>query len=81
VLAIYRIWLGIIESFPDYFYVSSPDALDESYRHIEPTYRHKFEDRLTPTVDLGKDAGRINIAVACGYFIVSLLAPWCPLPQ
>jgi hypothetical protein len=41
ILGIYRLWLGLIETFPETFYASSVDEMPE-YRHVEPIFRQKW---------------------------------------
>jgi hypothetical protein len=39
VLGFYRLWLGIVEKWPDCFYAANSGLLDDKYRHVEPVYR------------------------------------------
>lgn len=82
VFGLYRFWLAVVELHPDCFYASDPNTLDEKYRHVEPTYRHRAgkEPRNTPTVDLGADTGWMNLGFGLLYVVIGILAPWCPLP-
>lgn len=80
VFGIYRLWLAILELNPNCFYASDPMAIDEKYRHVEPTYRHRLDDRKGPVVDLGEDGGWVNFRVGLIYVLLAGLAPWCPLP-
>jgi len=80
IFGLYRFWLAVVELHPAGFYVASQEAIDEKYRHVEPTYRHKLDDRKGPVVDLGPDCGWMNLLFGLGYVVVGALAPWCPLP-
>ena len=80
VFGIYRLWLAILELNPSYFYAADPEKVDEKYRHVEPTYRHRLDDRKGPVVDLGEDAGWANFRAGLIYVLLAGLAPWCPLP-
>jgi hypothetical protein len=80
VFGLYRFWLAVVELYPAYFYAASMKDIDEKYHHVEPTYRHKLDERKGPVVDLGPDTGWMNFLFGLGYVIVGLLAPWCPLP-
>jgi hypothetical protein len=80
VFGMYRLWLAAVELYPDGFYESKEQAIDEKYRHVEPTYRYRLDCRKGPVVDLGEDCGKMNMLFGLVYILVSALAPWCPLP-
>jgi len=77
--AIYRLWLGIVELRPHWFYKLDSNDVPRPYRHVEPTYRLSSEERKKtgmPVVDLGEDAGWRNIAASLFYLFVAQGAPW-----
>jgi hypothetical protein len=78
IFGLYRFWFAIIEFNPDRFYASSLEALDDRYRHVEPTYLRKLERRDGPTIDL---AGHpwMSLLSGLGYVAVAVLAPWFPI--
>ena len=79
IFAIYRLWLGIIELRPQWFYKRNAEDVPKPYRHVEPTYRISSEENKTnglPFVDLGEDAGWRNIAAVLFYLFVAQGAPW-----
>jgi hypothetical protein len=67
---IYRIWVGIIESWPDAFYHNDVATIPAAYQHVEPTYRHKHDLRPTPVVDLGSGVGLTNIGIGFMYVLL-----------
>jgi len=77
--ALYRIWLGIVELWPDCFYKHEVKDIPERYRHVEPTYRQRWNETKEsnmPVVDLGEDAGSGNLLAALFYLILAHLLPW-----
>jgi len=79
IFGFYRFWFAMVELNPDCFYASTPEALDEKYRHVEPTYRRKMEKRDFdyPTVDLAGH-GWISFLSGLLYVAIASLAPWWP---
>jgi len=78
---IYRTWLAIVELRPKWFYKSDLKDVPDKYRHVEPTYRLRYDDDgkkhfPTAVVDLGEDAGKGNLLAALIYLIVGLVSPW-----
>lgn len=83
----YRLWLAIVEAYPDAFY-SSKGAVPQKYEHIEPTYRTKAERcnsnakgrnstaKDLPIVYLGATTARANLIAALSYAIIGVVAPW-----
>lgn len=50
IFGLYRFWFAIVELYPDCFYASTSNLVDERYRHAEPTYRRTNEERGRTTV-------------------------------
>src|SRR5713101_3806915 len=65
VFGIYRLWLGIIELRPAWFYFSDLSQLKVEHRRLEPTHLINSEqqpgERSTPIVDIGPDTALHNI--------------------
>ena len=61
----YRLWLGIVELKPNYFYVENSNLVPDKYRKAEPTL-----DDLTLT----PKTGLRNIMFALSYIICGLIA-------
>ena len=78
IFGFYRLWLGIVEKWPDSFYAKDKDSkyLDGKYWHVEPTYCTKHNSAEEPCVNLGIDSAHRNIFWAIGYIAVGMLAPW-----
>ena len=80
VFGFYRLWLGIVERFPDIFYNKERKAFQNKNWHSDPINctSHNPEQE-EPVVYLGSDLGRLNMAWALGYILVAAVAPWIPL--
>jgi hypothetical protein len=84
IFGFYRLWLGIIELWPDSFYVSTENRdskLEEKKRYVEPTYSYIYEEKCNqkdmPVIYLGDTrSGLINMLFALLYIIVSSIVPW-----
>ena len=76
IFGIYRIWLGVLELRPSWFYKCDPEQLPKKYRLVEPTYRHELSKTGLPTVDLGIGTGPGNLLAAGVYIVVAGIAPW-----
>lgn len=77
--ALYRMWLGIVELRPHWFYKRESVDIPEPYRHVEPTYRHRWDEKKEngmPVVDLGVDGGWRNILAAVFYLFIAQGLPW-----
>jgi hypothetical protein len=73
IFGMYRIWLGIIECFPKYFY-APVDDIPRKYQHVEPTYRQDIGCKPSCVfVDIGIDTGRPNIVWGVIYIAVSVV--------
>ena len=80
ILGFYRLWLGIVELFPNYYYAEDTSKInEEKYHHIEPTYRISLDNRQQPFVDLGSDTGCCNILFAVIYLVIAGITPWLQL--
>jgi hypothetical protein len=74
----YRLWIGIIELSPTWFYAQCMNQI-KNYNNTEPTYRTSLVSSNTPdapVVDLGQDTGWRNIFWAFFYlcFVLFTLA-------
>ena len=84
VFGFYRLWLGIVEMFPDKYYFKAErprrqSELDKKYWHVEPVYRTEHQTCVSePFVNLGVDSGKGNIRWAIYYIVLAALAPWIP---
>lgn len=79
VFGFYRLWLGIIEHSPNYFYANSPYELQVEFRHVEPTFVvNALQTRLPncPVVELNPKTAWVNLVVAIIYIGISMLFPW-----
>jgi hypothetical protein len=59
--------------------VLSSDDVPEKYRHAEPRYRTKHDDRPDskfPIVDLGPNTACPNFVAALAYLALGIVAPW-----
>jgi len=73
---------GAYRTVSRFLLCSTPDAIEEDYRHTEPTYRYgTHPKRDTPTVDIGRDAGPTNLLFGVVYVVIAAVAPWLPLPS
>lgn len=72
IFGIFRIWLGIIELWPECFYAPI-DKIPEKYRHVEPTFRRDGERTMGAfAVDLGIDTGCPNVLSGLIYLMISI---------
>lgn len=82
VFGFYRLWLGIVERYPDKFYFKAEMRLlkpDKKYWHVEPVYRTNHQPKVEePVVNLGVDSGKSNIRWAIYYIVLAASAPWLP---
>jgi len=79
VFGFYRLWLGIIEHSPNYFYAKSPYELNIEFRHIEPTFVvNSLQTRLSncPVIELCPTNAWANLVVAIIYISIGMLFPW-----
>ena len=78
VFGFYRIWLGTIERFPQYFYETDPSRLKKAFRHLEPTVSFSSRQKSggTPVVQIGSDTAWPNMFWGAVYLVVSGAAPW-----
>lgn len=72
IFGFYRIWLGIVESWPGCFYASAIGTIPLKYQHVEPTFRHSWGDRHGPVVDLADGAGCPNVFFGCLYVLIGV---------
>src|SRR5262249_26613452 len=77
---LYRLWLSAVEFRPHWFYMHNSANIPEQYRHVEPTYRHRWnetKENNMPVVDLAEDAGLGNLLAGLFYLIVlAWFLPW-----
>jgi hypothetical protein len=86
IFGMYRIWLGIVEFQPQWFYRANIVQVPAEYRHVEPTFRHRLERRSVgdkkedgpieggPVVDVAEGAWIGNFVAAGVYIVVAVAA-------
>jgi len=78
----YRIWLGIVEIKPNWFYlfVESHADMDDEYKFVEPMYAYRPVnpplDGNRPIVYIGKNSGWANLLCGLLYVIIGVIVPW-----
>ena len=75
----YRLWLATVEAWPAAFYSATSADVPEKYRHAEPSYRTKHDDRsdsTLPIVELGPDTACPNFVTALAYLALGIATPW-----
>lgn len=74
----YRIWLGIIEFNPNWFYETDITKIDIPYQHLEPTAQFNVQrhNTNTPVVYLGSNTAIPNLIWGFIYILVGIITPW-----
>jgi len=74
----YRVWLGIIEWHPKWFYKKYLNDLPKEFRHVEPIVKFhvpkvKYD---TPIIFIGPHTAVPNLTWGIIYLIASSISPW-----
>jgi hypothetical protein len=86
VFGFYRLWLGVVEMWPERFYHANrkgdlnsngTEELEEKYWHVEPIYRTDHKKTVEqPFIDIGTNSALRNIMWALLYILVGVVAPF-----
>ena len=78
VFGFYRLWLGIIELIPTWFYHLDSKELLPEFQHVEPTVRLDPSAASTglPVIDIGPHTGVPNVVWAIVYIVMGGITVW-----